>query len=510
MGGELLGRIDIPKATAATILIVFLGAAVRRRYYSPLSDIPGPFFASFSVIWQLWHIIKCHTEAAMREMATGLTRQLAGKFVRLSHKEVSISDPAAVREVLQSQMDKANWYKVFSMPDSRYENTMSETSYKEMNRRTRNVAAGYSLSNVIKGEPYIDKALGLFQTQLDRRVASGSSIELDKWVNYLAFDVVGESTFSKSFGFLEAGHDIGNSISNQYKLRLYIALIGHFSWAHDYLLANPLIGHFNLQPSMHVFDTSMAAVKKRSESVETRNDMIELWQQQYRNHPDRMDEKEILAAAVANGSADVDIFKMGAGADTVSCILQAFCYYLLRDTESLKLVREEIDNASLSPIPSYEETRELPVLSACIKESYRIHTPVGFNLPRVSPSPDGVTVCGRYFAPGVILSVSPWVIHRQQSVFGSDAESYNAQRWLGDKDRAIQMEKYMIAFGTGYGSCPGRSLAHMEILKTTALLIRDYEWEQVTKGQVWTFETYFTSIPYNWPVKMRRRRKFNA
>lgn len=177
---------------------------------------------------------------------------------------------------------------------------MSETGCKEMIRRTKNVAAGYSLSNVVKGEPYIDKALRLFQAQLDRRVISGSSIELDKWVNYLAFDVVGESTFSKSFGFLEVGHDIGNSISNQYKLRLYIALVGHFSWAHDYLLANPLIGQLNLQPSIHVFDTTMAAVKTRSESVETRNDMIELWQQQYKNHPDRMDEKEILAAAVAN------------------------------------------------------------------------------------------------------------------------------------------------------------------------------------------------------------------
>jgi hypothetical protein len=125
---------------------------------------------------------------------------------------------------------------------------------------------------------------------------------LDKWVNYLAFDIVGESTFSRSFGFLEAGADIGNSIANQYKLRLYIALVGHFSWAHDYLLANPLIAYFNLQPSMHVFDTTMAAVKARSENTETRNDMIELWQQQYRNHPDRMDEKEILAAAVANVS----------------------------------------------------------------------------------------------------------------------------------------------------------------------------------------------------------------
>ena len=401
----------------------------------------------------------------------------------------------------QLMCSKGDFYKVFSMPDARYTNTMSETNYKEMLRKTRNVAVGYSLSNVIKGEEYIDNALGLFRTQLGRLSDSGSSINLDKWVNYLAFDVVGESTFSRSFGFLEAGKDIGNSISNQYQLRLYIALVGHFSWAHDYLLANPLIEKFNLTPSMHVFDTCMAAVKARSESDKTRPDMLEMWQQQYKNHPDRMGEKEILAAAIAN---------MGAGADTVSCILQAFSYYIIRDNESLALLREELGNAKLSDIPSYDETRELPVLSACIKESYRMHTPVGFGIPRVSPSPGGVTVCGRHFPQGIVLSVSPWVIHRQKSVFGEDAEIFNARRWLGDKERVSQMEKCLIPFGSGYGTCPGKNLAHMEILKTTALLVRDFEWEQVTPGQEWTFETYFTSIPYNWPVKMRRRQAQKA
>jgi hypothetical protein len=378
---------------------------------------------------------------------------------------------------------------------------MSETNYKEMLRKTKNVAVGYSLSNVIKGEPYMDNALRLFCTQLGRLIDNGSDISLDKWVNYLAFDVVGESTFSRSFGFLEAGKDIGNSIANQYQLRLYIALVGHFSWAHDYLLANPLIERFNLTPSMHVFDTCMAAVKARSKSVETRNDMIEQWQLQHRNHPDRMGEKEILAAAIAN---------MGAGADTVSSVLQAFSYYLLRDKESLGLLREEIDSAGLSDIPSYDETRELPVLSACIKESFRMHTPVGFGIPRVSPSPGGVTVCGKHFPPGIILSVSPWVIHRQKSVFGEDADIFNAQRWLGDKEQAKQMEKCLIPFGSGYGTCPGKNLAQMEIFKTTALLVRDFEWEQVIPGKEWTFETYFTSVPYNWPVNMRRRQKVKA
>jgi hypothetical protein len=396
---------------------------------------------------------------------------------------------------------QADWYKIFSLPDSRYVNTMSETDHKEMVRRTRNVAVGYSLSNLLKGEAHIDSCISLFREQLIKliNVELAGGVHLDKWINYLAFDIVGEATFSKSFGFLLAGHDIGDSISNQFKLRLYIAIVGHYNFLHDYLLANPLIAYFNLQPSMHIFDTCLAAVEARSKNTEVRNDMIEQWQQQRRDHPDRMAENEILAAAVAN---------MGAGADTVSSVLQALFYYLLRDHESLQLLREEIDSAGLSDIPSYAEVRELPVLAACLKEAYRMHTPVGFGIPRVS---NGATLCGRYFPKGVILSVSPWVIHRHESIWGADPETYNARRWLPqgkeDEERVAAMERYLIAFGSGYGTCPGKNLAHMEMLKTASLIVRDFTWQQVSAGADWQFETYFTSVPHDWPVFLERRIK---
>jgi cytochrome P450 len=69
------------------------------------------------------------------------------------------------------------------------------------------------------------------------------------------------------------------------------------------------------------------------------------------------------------------------------------------------------------------------------------------------------------------------------------------------------MEKYLIAFGAGYAQCPGRHLAQMELSKTTAMLIRDYDIKQVNKGQDWKFETHFTAVPYGWPCYVTRRRK---
>ncbi|KUJ11216.1 cytochrome P450 [Mollisia scopiformis] len=479
------------KLAGGGILIFVALIFVRRRWFSSISDIPGPFLGSFSVLWQIVHALKGHTEEE-----TIAEHRKHGDFVRIGYNEVSIGHPDAINEVLKSQMNKGDWYRIFSLPDSRYVNQMSEVDAKRHITKTKNVAPGYAFSNVIKAEPYVDGALQVFERQLDTLSEAHQPVNFDEWFNYLGFDIMGEVTFSKQFGFLEQGRDIGNAIANTRALGIYVAIMGHFWWAHDYLLANPLIGYLNLQPTMHIFDTALAAVDARSKNDKVRKDMIEEWITMRKKHPDRMEEKEILAAAVAN---------IGAGADTVSATLQALFYNLLRNEDTLKQLREEIDTANLAEVPTHEETQKLLFLQACIKEALRIHTPVAFGLPRVAPK-GGVTVLGRHFDEGVILSVNPWVIHRRREIFGEDADLFSPTRWM-DPIRSREMEKSLIAFGAGYGQCPGRHLAQMELSKTTAMLVRDYEIRQVHKGECWKFETHFTAVPYGWPCYVTRRRK---
>jgi cytochrome P450 len=176
--------------------------------------------------------------------------------------------------------------------------------------------------------------------------------------------VLGEVTFSRSFGFVEQASDIGGAIANTRFLGLYIAVIGHYYWLHDILLANPLINFFGLAPSNHIFDTALAAVDERKKNPDVRKDMMEQWLQTRRDHPDRMEEKELLAASVVN---------VGAGADTISTSLQSFFYHLLRNPEAMAKVRAEVDTADdkgeLSDIPSHAETQQLQYLQACVSVS---------------------------------------------------------------------------------------------------------------------------------------------
>jgi hypothetical protein len=61
---NLLAALGLPRAAAVAASVVVLGVAVRRRYFFPISDVPGPFWGSISLLWQLHKIFAKHTERA--------------------------------------------------------------------------------------------------------------------------------------------------------------------------------------------------------------------------------------------------------------------------------------------------------------------------------------------------------------------------------------------------------------------------------------------------------------
>ena len=101
--------------------------AVQRRYYSSIRDIRGLFLASISIFWQIWQIakgrtaestIKLHEKYGMIQMLKNSqlltpTDMLSGPFVRISHKEVSINHPDAIRTVLLAPLRKVRLYGLF-------------------------------------------------------------------------------------------------------------------------------------------------------------------------------------------------------------------------------------------------------------------------------------------------------------------------------------------------------------------------------------------------------------
>jgi len=102
-----------------------------------------------------------------------------------------------------------------------------------------------------------------------------------------------------------------------------------------------------------------------------------------------------------------------------------------------KLV-QEIDDAAargaLSFPCKYADATKLPYFMAVCKEAMRLHPSVGLHLPRHVPN-GGVQLAGHYFSAGCRVGVNPAVVHRDTTIFGSDANEFRPERWF-DSDAA--------------------------------------------------------------------------
>ncbi|RYP51953.1 hypothetical protein DL768_002829 [Monosporascus sp. mg162] len=458
--------------------------------------IPGPFLASFSRLWhlrQIWNgdqnlaLIKAHDKY--------------GHFVRMAHNEVSISHPDGIRRVLMCAFPKGDWYRIVSFPDYTFKAPFSMVDPKEAKEARKYLLTGYLHHNVLQGEPALDENITKLLGWMDKYSEDKKPMDLDKFFSYTAFDITGEVLFSKPFGFLEKGEDVRNSIAVTMLLETYVTFIGYFQWIHR-LFANPFTTWLGILPMGHVFDTTMAALDKRQKNPDARFDLAAHWfrglERAKREGSKVFDLRILQAFATGNVSA---------GADTVSAGLQSFVYHLLRHPNGWQRIRAEIDAARKQgrcegAVVSYEDACALPYLQAALKEALRIFGPGSMGLPRVAPK-GGVTVGDVTFPEGVTLTISPWVIHHSKELWGEDAREFNPDRWL--QPDIASKEKYFIPWGAGYASCPGQTVAKIQLLKVAASIVRDYDIRQVEPGKEWKWAAHFTVVPHDWPVYITKR-----
>jgi len=94
---------DLLPAIVATIvaaLTLVLGICLKRRYLSPLSDIPGPFISSFSAnLWFTWHIFTGHLEVSTIQMhrKLGKPQDPVSRGIYVDNLQVNLSELATMR-----------------------------------------------------------------------------------------------------------------------------------------------------------------------------------------------------------------------------------------------------------------------------------------------------------------------------------------------------------------------------------------------------------------------------
>lgn len=133
-------------------------------------------------------------------------------------------------------------------------------------------------------------------------------MELDHYVTYTTYDLIGELTFSRPFGFIEAGRDIGASLAQIRGVQAIVSTVGWFEWIHS-LLTNPLVTWLGVLPLGIIFAHCMSAITERERNSDARFDMVGQWLDTIHRHPDRTTRRDLEAQVMLN---------VGAGAETVS------------------------------------------------------------------------------------------------------------------------------------------------------------------------------------------------
>lgn len=479
--------------------------SIKRRYFSPLSKYPGPFFASITRLFKVISTARGHTEHDHIAW-----HRKYGPVVRVGPEELSFARPQAGRDILTAGkgFHKTDFYGVFPPPEN--PDIFTETREHVHAQKKRVAATPYSMASMLQQSERIDGVIELLKGKLNSfasaKEAGGKKkqIDLGDWLHYFAFDVLGEVAFSRLFGFLDQGYDVEGCIRTIDDSQWYNGIVGNIPFMDHFLRRNPLWQYIPFLSTKNALITRIALSemeKRRPFDVEKeqKSDLLGMLIKGHEKDRDRFGEGDVFA--VAHGA----IF---AGSDSTASTMQSFFSEVLRRPEIYQRLQKEVDDASkaglLSEKVTYQEAQKLDYFQACLKEALRLRPAVGVDILRFVP-PGGADIDGKWYPGGTRVAVNAWVTHRDKAMFGEDADVYNPERWLESEEKARTMEKYGFWFGGGSHLCIGRNLALLEINKVVPMLIRDYQFELVHPERPMKHHTTFFVVQRGLEVYISKR-----
>ena len=84
------------------------------------------------------------------------------------------------------------------------------------------------MSSLVQYEPFVDNTTKLFLEQTRNvYVNQTESCDFPQWLQFYAFDVIGEITYSKRHGFVEHNKDVDGIVAYLSWQFLYVAPVSH-------------------------------------------------------------------------------------------------------------------------------------------------------------------------------------------------------------------------------------------------------------------------------------------
>ncbi|KAF2149542.1 cytochrome p450 benzoate 4-monooxygenase [Myriangium duriaei CBS 260.36] len=456
--------------------------------YKHLRGIPGPFWAKFSNGW-----IALGARKGQKFAWVDAAHRKYGTIVRVGFNHVSIAEPEGLHTVYAhgNGFLKDHFYESFV---SGVPGVFNVRDRSEHTRKRKIIAHAFSPGAVHSFETHMADNLQRWVRQLDRiaqypaYAGSYARMNMMPWCTFLAFDIIGDLAFGSPFGMVEKGRDeceaqlvrggpvvLAPGAQTLNRRGEVSSTLGWILPIRPYAqyLPDPFFSK-GLQAVRNLHGIAEAAVAKRLDAPnpKSRTDILDLLCKAKDHKGNPMPREELISETLT---------QLIAGSDTVSNTACAAFYWILHGERAapgtiVPRLQAELDKAipSDAEIASYDQVRHLSFLRQCVDEAMRLHSTSAIGLPRIVTTPVGVEYGGMHFPQGTVLSVPSFTIHHDASVWGSDVETFNPDRWLHPSER---QKICFNPFSYGPRACVGQNVAHMELALILATAFHRYNFE---------------------------------
>ncbi|MEH2999368.1 bifunctional cytochrome P450/NADPH--P450 reductase [Bacillus pumilus] len=190
-----------------------------------------------------------------------------------------------------------------------------------------------------------------------------------------------------------------------------------------------------------------------------------------------------------------------AGHETTSGLLSFAIYFLLKNPEKLKKAVQEADDVLQGGLPTFKQVQKLNYTRMVLNESLRLWP----TAPTFSLYAKEDTVIGGKYSIEKNQSVSVLLpkLHRDQAVWGEDAEEFKPERFLHPEK--IPHHAYK-PFGNGQRACIGMQFALHEATMVLAMVLHNLELIDHTSYELDLKES-LTIKPNDFKIKVRPRKQ---
>ncbi len=410
-----------------------------------------------------------------------------GPVVRIAPDELSFTDPIVMKDIYGGtslrQLDRDPY--IFPPPDFGPKGNLILAGHAEHARLRRVMNEGFTPhaihfhSNIVR-----QHARELISHIRER---CNTPLNITDLFGRAAFDIIGHLTIGEELRSLaeERNHPLYAFVMKGFVGGLVMSVLNHHGLYSFFkkLIPISILEEQNILSAMIQRRLSLSAAKQMLDFVS------------YLERPlksgARLNGEEIEASSL--------VLLIG-GSETVATTLTGACLYLLRNSQRLDRLTNEIRNtfATATDI-SVETTRasHSPYLSACIEEALRIVTPSPFSLARRTSKP--TNIAGYTVPAHTSVGLAQWASFHSPDNF-NEPYRFLPERFLSQPTKgypaAFEPNSVFHPWSFGPRNCPGRNLAYIEMRLILAHLLWnfdmrldprhiDFEWRDQKADLVW-------------------------